>query len=175
MIISKIIFHFGSFLKCLYYKIVYGSSFSVGKRVTWRKRFDLMIDKKASVSIGDNCFFNNDCSINALGSIDIGSGSIFGEGVKIYDHNHRFNEFDTPLKYQGYTIGCVRIGNNCWIGSNVVILKGASIGDNCVISAGTVISSVVPEKTIVRNGEALVFESIRRKSNAPGVSNNGCI
>ena len=151
MAVYKIIFHICAFLKLFFLRLVYGKKFNVGNSVTWRRRFNVMIAKDATISIGENCFFNNDCSLNALKSITIGDGSIFGENVKIYDHNHRFRNLNIPIKQQGYSIGEVHIGNNCWIGSNVVILKGADIGDNCVIGAGCVLSHVVPEGSILRN------------------------
>lgn len=62
------------------------------------------------VKIGNSCFFNNGCSINANKSITIGDGTLFGENVKIYDHNHRFRERDILIKEQGFTMGEIEIG-----------------------------------------------------------------
>ena len=59
------------------------------------------------------------------------------------------------------TIGSIRIGNNCWIASNAVILKGAEIGDNCVIGAGCVVKGVIPSGSIVRPNINYVIEKIR--------------
>ena len=82
--------------------------------------------------------------------------------MKIYDHNHRFRE-DTPIKEQGYSNGKVHIGKHCWIGSNVVILKGADISDNCVIGAGCVIDGFVPEGSIVKSSGNYTIEKIIKK------------
>mgnify|MGYP003303025663 CR=1 FL=1 len=101
--------------------------------------------------IGDNCFFNNDCSLNAHKSIEIGTDCLFGENVKIYDHNHIFKDTRMRIAKQGYKVDNVVIGSNCWICSNVVILKGVKIGDNCIIGAGCIIKKDVPEGTIVKN------------------------
>ena len=120
-----------------------------------------MKDKKAIIMIGDNCFFNNDCSIAANVSVAIGEGTLFGECVKIYDHNHRFREINQSIKEQGYSNGMVKIGKHCWIGSNVVILKGAEISDNCVIGAGCVIGGFVPEGCIVKMVENYEIQKIR--------------
>ena len=105
--------------------------------------------ESGSHQIGNNCFFNNDCSLAANKLISIGDGTIMGENVKIYDHNHRFNK-DELIKELGYSNGEVFIGKNCWIGSNAVILKGTHISNHCVIGAGCVISGYVPEWTIVK-------------------------
>jgi acetyltransferase-like isoleucine patch superfamily enzyme len=131
----------------------------------YRGSLSVMIDKDARVSIGNNCFFNNNCSINAMCEISIGDGAIFGEGVKIYDHNHRFNDFSKPLKEQGYSSAPVAIGKHCWIASNVVILKGAVIGDNCVISAGAIVRDHVPSNTILKIDHEYRFEAIVEKKN----------
>ena len=106
--------------------------------------------------IGRNVFFNHDCSITCSGSsVTIGDGTIFGENVKIYDHNHCYKDVTRPIKEQGYTSAPVTIGKHCWIASNVVILKGVTIGDNSVIGAGCIIHKDVPEGKVVVNRQSL--------------------
>ena len=83
-----------------------------------------------------------------------------GENVKVYDHNHRFNIENTLISEQGFSVGEVSIGENCWIGSNVIILKDAKIGNNCVIAAGSVINDVIPDNSIVRNNIKIDIERI---------------
>lgn len=161
MKIYKLICHIICFIQKCYYRLLYSKAIRIGKKVTWRKRFNLLIDKGAKIEIGDNCFFNSDCSLNSMGKITIGSDCLFGEGVKIYDHNHKFRNPNIPIKDQGFSVGTVSIGNHCWIGSNVVILKGASIGDDCVIGAGCIISSSILKNTIVRNYNEYQCEEIR--------------
>ncbi|WP_353322104.1 acyltransferase [Apilactobacillus apinorum] len=95
--------------------------------------------------------------------IEIGSNTIFGENVKIYDHNHRFNLKNKNISDQGFSNGTVKIGNNCWIGSNTTILKGSEIGDNVVIGAGMVIDSKIPSNTIVKRQSNYVINDIQYK------------
>lgn len=149
MKMMKAWYHLIAYIQFAFYKLIYGQGLKIGKHVTWRRGFSIMKDKRAIIKIGNDCFFNNDCSIGANTSVEIGDGTIFGECVKIYDHNHRFRD-STPIKEQGYSNGKVFIGRHCWIGSNVVVLKGAEISDNCVIGAGCVISGFVPEGSIVK-------------------------
>jgi acetyltransferase-like isoleucine patch superfamily enzyme len=80
--------------------------------------------------------------------------------VKIYDHNHRFNQH-IEIKQQGFSNGSVIIGQHCWMGSNVMILKNTVIGDNCVIGAGTVVSGTIPSNSIVKAGYSLTVEPIK--------------
>ena len=70
----------------------------------------------------------------------------------MYDHNHCYKDVNVSIKYQGYTEAPIVIGKHCWIASNVVILKGVKIGDNCVIGAGCVVYKDVPERTVMVNG-----------------------
>lgn len=79
--------------------------------------------KNGKLQIEKDCFFNNGCTIGVNKSVVIEKGSIFGENVKIYDHNHKFADITKSIKSQGYSNGMVRIGQHCWIGSNVCILK----------------------------------------------------
>ncbi len=145
----------------MFYRVAYrcgGGKIKVGKRFTFRRGFSLMIDRGGEVIIGDNVFFNNYCSLNANERIVIGDGTIFGENVRVYDHNHCYRNPDVPIKEQGFSSAPVSIGKHCWLASNVVILKGVTIGDNCVIGAGCVIHKDVPENTVVVNKQELVFK-----------------
>ncbi len=161
MIIIKIWYHICCLLRKALFKLIYGRKFLFGRFVTWRKGFSLMIEKNAEVKIGNSCFFNNYCSIAANNSVEIGDGCLFGENVKIYDHNHRFNK-KMPIKEQGFSNGEVHIGQNCWIGSNVTILKGANIGDNCVIGAGCVVSGRISAESLVKiDKSSYVTEDIK--------------
>ncbi|MBR4325856.1 MAG: acyltransferase [Bacteroidales bacterium] len=126
----------------------------------FRFGLNIVIDNKiAIVKIGENCFFNNFCSINSLCKIEIGNNVIMGENVKIYDHNHKYKEHNVVINNQGFTCKPIKIGNNCWIGSNVTILKGVTIGDNCVIGAGCVIYKEVPSNTLVINKQDIIYRN----------------
>lgn len=159
MKVMKLWYHIIAAIQYVFYKAIYGSKLTIGKHVTWRRGFSIMKDREAKIVIGDNCFFNNDCSIASNHLISIG-GVLFGEGVKIYDHNHRFQK-DRPIKEQGFSDGEVHIGEHCWIGSGVIILKGADISDNCVIGAGCVISGFVPEGSIVTADRHIKIDKVR--------------
>lgn len=150
-----------AYVKFIFLKCIYGSKLKIGKNVTWRHGFAVMIADYGIIEIGEDCFFNNYCSINANQKVTIGAGSIFGENVRIYDHNHRFNKLEKKIKDQGFSNSEVHIGNNCWIGSNVTILKGTNIGNNCVIGAGCVIGGTIEDNTIVKMNASYDMQKIR--------------
>jgi acetyltransferase-like isoleucine patch superfamily enzyme len=124
-----------------------------------RNGFKILLGNNGSLNIGETCFFNNNCSINCLGKIDIGNKNQFGENVLMYDHNHQFGDNTLLIADQGYTIGKIVIGNNCWIGSNVTILKDVTIGDNSIIGAGCVLHKSVPPDSVVINKQNLLIKS----------------
>lgn len=144
MIFFKLYYHVIAFLKFILFKIVYRNKVHFGANFTFRKGFSLDIGKKGRVEIGKNVFFNNWCSVCALESVKIGDGTIFGENVKIYDHNHICSNPNIPIKEQGYNSSPIHIGKHCWIASNVIILKGVTIGDNSIIGAGVIVYKDVP-------------------------------
>jgi acetyltransferase-like isoleucine patch superfamily enzyme len=147
MYILKVFWHLNALIKIFFYKIIFGSKLKMGKNITFRKGFSLLVDG-GKVSIGNNVFFNNYCSIVSHESIIIGDNCIFGENVKIYDHNHRFNINDIK-KNQGFSSQEIKIGKNCWLANNVILLKEAEIGDNTVIGAGCIIKEKIPSNMIV--------------------------
>lgn len=163
MFFLKLIYHINTFTKKFFLKLIYGKSLVIGNKVSWRKSITFMIQKGAIVKIGNNCFFNNNCSVNANEKVLIGNNSIFGENVKIYDHNHHFNNSNEFISNQGFSNGTVQIGNNCWIGSNVIILKDTKIGDNVVVGAGTVVKGHIPSNKIVKQKREYDLVEIKYK------------
>lgn len=128
--------------------------------VSCRRFCSFLIYEGATLSIGRNVSFNNQCSVNCLDRIEIGNNTIFGEGVRIYDHNHQYTKDDKlVVERKKYNLAPVRIGSNCWIASNVIILKGVTIGDNSIIGANCLVHKSVPANSIVRHKESLIIEN----------------
>jgi acetyltransferase-like isoleucine patch superfamily enzyme len=150
MKIIKLWCHIKAAIKKAGYKVIFGKKVKVGKGTTWRYGFHIAIEKQGKIVIGENCFFNNGCSINALESVEIGDGTIFGSNVHVYDHNHRFRDENESIKDQGYTVAPTKIGSHCWLGTNVVVLKGVTIGDNCTIGTGMVVRCDVPDGSVIK-------------------------
>jgi len=133
---------------------------TVEKDVAFRNYCSLQLDQTGQMTIRENVFFNNYCSITCLGQIEIGTGCLFGEGVRIYDHNHAFGYQENGqlhVEQANFSIGKVTIGKNCWIGSNVVILNNVEIGDNVVIGAGCLIYKSIPPDSVVKHKEELII------------------
>ena len=110
----------------------------LGKNVGIRRNCEISTSENGKIEIGDKSFLNNGCMVVAHKSITIGQGTRLGPSVMIFDHDYDYKNRETFLLGKHISDEII-IGNNCWIGAGVVILKGSKIGDNCVIGAGTVI------------------------------------
>lgn len=128
------------------------ASINISQGVNFRHYCHVSVYESGELIIGENVFFNNSCSINCLGKTVIGNNTIFGENVKIYDHNHKHSYANGKLfvERKEFTVGNVEIGANCWIGSNVTILKNVTIGDNVIIGANNLIYKPVPSNVIIK-------------------------
>ena len=107
----------------------------------------------------DGVFINNSCSFNCMERIEIGAGTMMGEGVRFYDHDHIYTA-EKIEKWQ-WTSAPIIVGRDCWIGSNVTILKGVTIGDNTIIGAGCLIRNDIPANSVVYNDGNLVVKERR--------------
>lgn len=110
--------------------------------------------------IGPYTSFSENCEVVCHERIEIGSHCMFGPNVCIYDHDHRFN---TEGIQKGFKTGAIIIESNCWIGANVVILRGTHIGEGCVVGAGTVVKGDIPAHSLVTASRELVIRSIERR------------
>lgn len=150
MILRKMPVRLCGFLTFVWYKLIYRVSFRRAGVPKVRRGLSLVIDKGGKVSFGKGVFINSYCPINCKAAIFIGNNCLSGEGVKIYDHNHRFRDLKTPIAEQEFRSSPVSIGNDSWIGSNVVIIKNAKIGDQ-VVGDESVIGRVIHPHSIVRS------------------------
>ena len=128
-----------------YLKSKFNSNFNLGKKVRFRKFF--LISGTGKIEIGNDVFFNNNVSLNVLGTLKIGDNVLFGENVKLYDHDHRYGGFPFSINKHEFTVKNVSIGNNVWIGSGTIILKGTTIEDNVIVGAGSVVSGTILKNT----------------------------
>ena len=122
----------------------------LGENCTFRQRCNLALNFSSRLTIGKGNFFNNDCSITCLNNIIIGETNLFGEGVKLYDHNHEFRNKTMLIQEQGFKAGQIKIGDNCWFGSNCIILNNVTIGDNVIVGANVLVYKSIESNTIVR-------------------------
>jgi acetyltransferase-like isoleucine patch superfamily enzyme len=109
----------------------------------------------ARIRIGTGTFLNLGVMIAAQELVEIGDHCMFANGCFVTDGNHRFDDPDKPVPWQGFTTkGPTRIGDNVWCGANVVITSGVTIGERCVIGANSVVTTDLPDHTIAAGAPA---------------------
>ena len=109
----------------------------------------------AKIKIGNNTGISG-ATIYAWEDIQIGNNCIIGANVKIFDTD--FHPVDAGERLGGnrdaVKTSPVKIGNNVFIGANAIILKGAELGDNCVVGAGSVVSGKFGNGEIIAGNPA---------------------
>ncbi|QIG38691.1 acyltransferase [Microbacterium sp. 4R-513] len=100
----------------------------------------------------------SDCSINPYavvrGDVQLGDGVRIGAHTSILGFNHTMTDPDLPVFRQPLTAEGIRVGDDVWIGSHVVILDGVRVGDHSVLAAGAVVTKDVPAGAIVGGNPA---------------------
>lgn len=120
------------------------SKISIGKRVVIRP-----------------CSHLHGASANLDVSITIEDDVLIGSGVHIYVTNHNFDNPEIPIYYQGhYPSEPVVLKKGCWIGANVIILPGVTVGENSVIGAGSVVTRSVPDRVVAAGIPVKVIKSL---------------
>ncbi len=121
----------------------------------------LTLAPEARIEIGAGCFLNRNTMLAAYERIEIGDHTMFANGCFVGDAEHRFDDPDAPITWQGFTSkGPVKIGSNCWFGVNCAITSGVTIGERCVIGANSVVTQDLPEGTIAAGAPARVIKPI---------------
>lgn len=110
------------------------------------------------IKVGKNFFANYNCTILDVGKVTFGDNCLLAPNVAIYTAGHPIHPDARNSAYE-YGID-VTIGNNVWIGGNVVIMPGVTIGDCCVIGAGSVVTKDIPAWTIAAGNPARVIRKI---------------
>lgn len=135
---------------------VYGAGrMKVGRNCEFAPYCDFEAHGNGRLEIGEKTYFNRYCMISAHYSVKVGKACMFGPGVRIFDNNHKYS--------RGNGVSCVLttepvvIGDHTWVGANVVVLKGARIGNNCVIGAGCVVRGVVPDGKVLVNKQEQIL------------------
>ncbi|MBE9481798.1 MAG: acyltransferase [Bacteroidetes bacterium] len=95
------------------------------------------------------------CYIQAINGIEIGKNLRTGPGIKIISSNHDINNFDKHT-----TNKPIKIGDNCWIGANAIILPGVELRDHVIVGAGSVVTKSFPSNCVIGGVPAKIIKKI---------------
>lgn len=131
----------------------------VGKRV-WIEP-DFHCEFGSNISIGDDVYINFGCIILDCNEITIGEHTLIGPNAGLYAANH---SIDMEERINGGCIGRpIHIGKNVWLGGDVKILGGVSIGDNTIIGTGSIVTKDIPSNVIAVGAPCRVLRQITEK------------
>jgi len=113
----------------------------------------------ARIRIGSGTFLNLGVMIAAFELVEIGNHCMLANGCFVSDANHRFEDVQRPVTWQGFsTKGPTRIGDNVWCGAHVVVTSGVTIGERAIVGANSVVTTDVAPYSIVAGTPARVLK-----------------
>lgn len=115
-------------------------------------------DYGCNTVIGENFYSNYDCIILDIANVTIGNNVMFGPRVSLYTAGH---PIDAVIRNEHYEYGKpITIGDNVWVGGNVVFNPGVTIGDNVVIGSGSIVTKDIPSNVIAVGNPCKVLREI---------------
>jgi len=123
--------------------------------------------RKKGIKIGQNCMFYQGIStiwidITRPSLVDIGDNVAFNKNFQLYTHDFASKVFLHKFKTFIPSSGRVKIGNNVSFGADCTVLKGATIGDNCFIGLGSIVSKDIPANSVAMGRPAKVVYTIEQ-------------
>lgn len=125
-----------------YGRVVLGRWVHLGDRCSLRAH-------EGTLRIGEKTVLGRDDTLNCYLDIEVGPRCIVADWVYVGDFDHRHDDLRVPIKDQGIVKTPVCIGADVWVGVKASVLRGARVGDGCVLAAHTVVKGQVPPDSVV--------------------------
>ena len=119
----------------------------------------LNINYGPGVSLGKDCFLNFGCSLLALGGITIEDDVFIGPHCVLATEYHP----EEPAKRHSLLTKPIVVKRNAWLGANVTVLAGGTIGEDAIVAAGSVVTKDVPAGMVVAGTPARIIREIHRE------------
>jgi acetyltransferase-like isoleucine patch superfamily enzyme len=119
------------------------------------------IDAESGISVGSGASLNYGCYIEGSGGVTIGERTILGPNVVILSSTHRMAS-DIEVTRSGKEFKSTTVGDDVWVGANVVIIGGITIGDGAVVGAGSIVTREVLSHVVVAGNPAREIRSVER-------------
>lgn len=119
---------------------------------------DFRCEYGSNISIGDNVYINFGCIILDCAEIKIGNNVLLGPNVGLYAANHALN-IERRVAGDCYSKPII-IADNVWIGGDVKIVPGVTIGKGAVVGTGSIVTKDVPENAVAGGNPCRVIKMI---------------
>lgn len=129
--------------------LVFGDYVTIGRGVMIRPSSYYGGDLGYGLTMGERSSIGPHGYIGCSGKITIGKNVMFGPKCSLFAENHVFSDPESSIKSQGVEQKGIVVEDDCWIGSNVTILDGVTIGRGSVIGAGALVTKDVPAGSVV--------------------------
>lgn len=137
--------------------LVFGDYVTISRGVMIRPSSYYGGDYGKGLVIGDHSSIGPYGWIGCSGRIKIGKNVMFGMKCNLLAENHNFSDTEKTIKSQGVNQKGITVEDDCWIGCNVTILDGVTIGKGSVIGAGTLVTKDVPAGSVVVDKREKVY------------------
>ncbi len=99
---------------------------------------------RATLTLGRGCFVNDDAYFDCEADVVVGDFSLLAAGVTVLTSEHEMRGPESDLAYGPPVARPVTIGAQVWLGARAIVLPGVTIGDDCVVGAGAVVTHSCP-------------------------------
>jgi acetyltransferase-like isoleucine patch superfamily enzyme len=146
-----------------------------GSSIRWGARADIFPFNK--FSLGNNSTIEDFCTVNngvgdvfvgddsrvglgsvLIGPVTIGNQVILAQNIVLSGLNHTYTDVNVPIRLQKVTTGLITIEDEVWIGANVVVTAGVTIGKHSVVAGGSVVTKSIPPYSIAVGNPARVIK-----------------
>lgn len=140
------------------HRIFIGDNVFIGSG-SWLQTLANGDDCSIAISIGSGTSIAGACTISAVECVTIEENVLLARNVYISDHMHRHTSITVPILHQGLDkIQAVRIRSGAWLGQNVVVCPGVTVGKHAVVGANSVVTRDVPDFAVAVGSPARVVK-----------------
>jgi acetyltransferase-like isoleucine patch superfamily enzyme len=100
-----------------------------------------------------------------IGPVTIGNDIRLAQNITLSGLNHNYQDVSRPIHVQGVSTSPITIEDATWIGANVVVLAGVTIGKHCVVAAGSVVTKDIPAYSVAVGNPARVLKKYNSETN----------
>lgn len=110
------------------------------------------------IEIGKNIIIGEYCTIQGQGGVILEDNVLMASHVHFISNQHQYTDINTPIKYQPNQSAKITVKQDTWIGINVVILSGVTIGKHCIIGSGSIVKNDIPDFSVAVGNPAKIIK-----------------
>jgi acetyltransferase-like isoleucine patch superfamily enzyme len=142
-------------------QLVGGSNIHLGPGVVIQRGGALYVRAGGRLVVAEGCRIGAGVVLSVAQSVVIEREVLLAPRCYVSDHNHQFTDPAVPVLRQGMTAPmAVVIGEGSWLGINVCVLAGVTLGRNCVVAANSVVTSSFPDGSVIGGAPARLLRTI---------------